>query len=81
MTEAKTSAERLPDVLSRPRAAQTQHSRAELIRLADKFLELAKSARADFGPVLEALANLMKEPSGPVVGSVAVRSRNQTQGR
>ena len=43
------------------------NSRAELIRLADKFLELAKSARADFGPVLEAFTNLMKEPSGPVV--------------
>ena len=42
------------------------NSRAELIRLADKLLELAKSARADFGPVLEAFTNMMKEPSEPV---------------
>jgi hypothetical protein len=42
-------------------------SRDKLIRLADKFLELAKSAKADFDPVLEALTAMMKEASEPVV--------------
>jgi hypothetical protein len=31
------------------------NSRDELIRLADKFLELAKSAKADFAPVMAAV--------------------------
>lgn len=42
-------------------------SRDELIRLADKFLELAKSTKADFDPLLEALTAMMKEASEPVV--------------
>jgi hypothetical protein len=43
------------------------NSRDELIRLADKFLELAKSAKADFAPVMEAITGIMKEASEPVV--------------
>jgi hypothetical protein len=43
------------------------NSRDELIRLADKFLELAKSAKADFAPVMAALTDMMKEASEPVV--------------
>jgi hypothetical protein len=39
----------------------------ELIRLADKFLELAKSTKADFDPLLEALTAMMKEASELVV--------------
>jgi hypothetical protein len=42
------------------------NSRAELIRLAEKFLELAKSAQADFGPIAETLTKIMKESSEPV---------------
>ena len=42
-------------------------SRDELIRLADKFLELAKSTKADFDPLMEALTAMMKEASEPVV--------------
>jgi hypothetical protein len=42
-------------------------SRDKLIRLSDKFLELANSAKADFDPVLEALTAMMKEASEPVV--------------
>jgi hypothetical protein len=42
-------------------------SRDELIRLADKFLELAKSTKADFDPLLEALTAMMKEASELVV--------------
>ena len=42
-------------------------SRDELIRLADKFLELAKSAKSDFAPVVEAVTAMMKEASEPVV--------------
>jgi hypothetical protein len=38
-------------------------SRDKLIRLADKFLELAKSAKADFDPVLEAVTHMAKEAS------------------
>ena len=44
--------------------------RDELIRLAHTFLELAnsaKSAKADFAPVLEAVTDMMKEDSEPVV--------------
>ena len=43
------------------------NSRDELIRLADKFLELANSAKVDFAPVLEAVTDMMKEDSEPVV--------------
>ena len=46
------------------------NSRDELIRLAHTFLELAnsaKSAKADFAPVLEAVTDMMKEDSEPVV--------------
>jgi hypothetical protein len=42
------------------------NSRAELIRLAEKFLELAKSAQADFGPIAETLTKMMKDSSEPV---------------
>jgi hypothetical protein len=42
-------------------------SRDKLIRLADKFLELAKSAKADFDPVLEAVTHMAKEASDLVV--------------
>ena len=48
-------------------AAERSTDPDELIRLADKFLELAKSAKADFAPVLEALTDMMKEASEPVV--------------
>jgi hypothetical protein len=43
------------------------NSRDELIRLADKFLELAKSAKADFAPVMAAVTDMMKEASETVV--------------
>jgi hypothetical protein len=43
------------------------HSPGELIRLADKFLELAKSAKSDFAPVMAAVTDMMKEASEPVV--------------
>jgi hypothetical protein len=42
-------------------------SRDKLIRLADKFLELAKSAKADFDPVLEAVTHMAKEASELIV--------------
>ena len=41
--------------------------RDELIRFADKFLELANSVKADFAPVMEAVAAMMKEASELVV--------------
>jgi hypothetical protein len=43
------------------------NSRDELTRRADKFIEVANSAKADFDPVLEALTAMMKEASEPVV--------------
>jgi hypothetical protein len=43
------------------------NARDELIRRADKFLELARSATADFDPLLEALTGMMKETSELVV--------------
>jgi hypothetical protein len=43
------------------------NSRDELIRLADKFLELANSVKADFAPATEAVVAMMKEASEPVV--------------
>ena len=43
-------------------------SRDKLIRLADKFLELAKSAKADFAPVLGAVTDMMKEASEWALG-------------
>ena len=41
------------------------NARDELIRLADKFLELARSATADFAAVLAAVTDMMKEDSEP----------------
>jgi hypothetical protein len=38
-----------------------------LIRLARTFLELAKSAKADFAPVMAAVTAMMKEASEPAV--------------
>jgi hypothetical protein len=43
------------------------NSRDVLIGLADKFLQLAKSAKADFAPVMEAVTTMMKEASEPAV--------------
>ena len=39
------------------------NSRAELIRLAERFIDLAKSVPSDFAPVLEALTDMIKEPA------------------
>ena len=43
------------------------NSRAELIRLAERFIDLAKSVPSDFGIVAQALSSMMTDHGEPVV--------------
>ena len=43
------------------------NSRAELIRLAERFIDLAKSVPSDFGIVAQALSSMMADHGEPVV--------------
>ena len=53
------------------------NSRAELIRLAERFIDLAKSVPSDFGIVAQALTSMMTDHDEPVAAFERLERRKR----